>query len=107
MKKGDIVDFELTKSLETCKIFKSAKELEDVMAYEGKDIVVFFYTSAYDSEMQRTIVANYDRLAKVFKQKRISSVVFYGYDFNTLGDTDWALTQELPNLQFSPAYQRD
>jgi hypothetical protein len=39
--------------------------------------------------------------------RRITSVVFYGYDFNTCGPSDWVLAQELPNLHFSPAFQRD
>lgn len=88
-------------------MLKSAKELDDVLVYQGKDVIVFFVSSALDSEMQRGVVKQYEKLAAHFKKVRITSVTFYAYDFNTCGDTDWALAQDLPNMHLLPGFQRE
>ena len=105
--RGTIVDPTLPKALPSATILASAKELDDVLAYQGKDTVVFFFSTATNSDMQRSVVKQYEKLAAHFKSRRITSVAFYGYDFNTAGYTDWALAQELPNMQLLPAFQRE
>ena len=54
-------------------------------------MVVFFYSSAVDMEVQRKVLKQYEKLAVHFKSRRISSVEFSAYDFNTSGETDWAI----------------
>jgi hypothetical protein len=57
--------------------------------------------------MQQGIIKQYEKLAAHFKKMRITSVTFYAYDYNTSGHTEWALPQDLPNMHFLPAYQRE
>ena len=54
--------------------------------------------------MQRNVISQYEKLASHFKSRRITSVMFYGYDFNLSGNSEWALAQDLPNMQLLPAF---
>ena len=49
---------------------KSKKEFEDLFDYEGKDIVVFVYSSEMEHDFQRQVVENFRKVAKFFKDSK-------------------------------------
>ena len=86
---------------------KSKKEFEDLFDYEGKDIVVFVYSSEMEHDFQRQVVENFKKVAKFFKDsKKAKSLKFVSYDLNQNGPSR-KIKLDVPAMYFSPAFKRD
>lgn len=85
---------------------KSRKELEDILAYEGQDIVVFTYSSEQENEFQQAVVKNFQRVAGYFAEADLDSLRFVSYDINLNGPSG-RIKLDVPAMYLSPAFKRD
>ena len=85
---------------------KSSEELENVLSFEGKDIVLFVYSSEMENEFQQNVVKNFQRLAAFFMEKDIESIRFISYDLNLNGPNK-KIKLDVPAMYMSPAFKRN
>ena len=85
---------------------KSRKEFEDILEFEGKDLVIFVYSSEMANEFQQNVVKNFQRVAGFFLGRDIETLRFLSYDINLNGPSR-KIKLDVPAMYFSPGYKRD
>ncbi len=83
---GQVKDSSLEVALKKASItvFESQKELDDLLAFEGDDICIFFYSSGIDDEINRLVVERYSDLTGEVR-RNTKRMRFVAYDLNKLG----------------------
>ena len=80
------------------------QSLDDMLAFEGDDICIFFYSTSIDDEINRFVIERYSDLTKEVK-RNTKRMRFIGYDLNKLGPHR-LLEASHPNIWLSPGNQR-
>lgn len=83
---GQVKDSSLETALRKASItvFESQKELDDLLAFEGDDICIFFYSSGIDDEINRLVIERYSDLSSEVR-RNTKRMRFVAYDLNKLG----------------------
>ena len=94
---GEVLDPELANIFKNSgvRLINSKQELADMLAYEGKDIVIFGYSSnmntVYDkdgTDLHQALISAYAKVATlVLKAAGTKKIEFVAYDVNLLGLT--------------------
>ncbi|CDW90844.1 UNKNOWN [Stylonychia lemnae] len=103
---GSIIDAEIKYMMPDC-LMITRHTFVDKVFEEGKDAIVFLYTSSVEDETQRMVAGKFNEAAQKFKQMKINSVTFYAYDVNVENQPPRIEQQEVPIIYFFPAYHKN
>ena len=102
-----VLDQSLEKTLKKAgvNVLEQKQSLDDMLAFEGDDICIFFYSTSIDDEVNRFVIERYSDLTTEVK-RNTKRMRFIGYDLNKLGPHR-LLEASHPNIWLSPGNQRN